>query len=96
MEEQKQRSDTASAGLLRKSKITVRHTKPKKELRKQNKQVESVKQIRASVITRWLNVYNLLEVQYLAEHQYVSSTENYLINDLEDLKEDINKYHPIG
>ena len=66
------------------------------ELHKQNNQVESVKQIRASVITGWLKVYNLREVQYFAGHRYVSSTENYLINDLEDLKEDINKYHPIG
>ena len=66
------------------------------ELHKQNKQVKSVKQIRASVITGWLKVYNLREVQYFAGHRYVSSTENYLINDLEDLKEDIKKYHPIG
>ncbi|QMU65481.1 MAG: tyrosine-type recombinase/integrase [Flavobacteriaceae bacterium] len=65
------------------------------ELRLQNKQVESVKQIRASVITGWLKVYNLREVQYFAGHRYVSSTEGYLINDLEDLQEDINKYHPI-
>ena len=67
-----------------------------KELHKQNSQVESVKQIRASVITGWLKVYNLREVQYFAGHRYVSSTESYLINDLEDLQEDINKYHPIG
>lgn len=67
-----------------------------KELHKQNKHVESAKQIRASVITGWLKVYNLREVQYFAGHRYVSSTEAYLINDLEDLKEDINKYHPIG
>lgn len=67
-----------------------------KELHKQNKQVESVKQIRASVITSWLKNYNLREVQYFAGHRYVSSTESYLINDLEDLKEDINKYHPIS
>ena len=65
------------------------------QLHKQNGQVKSVKQIRASVITGWLKVYNLREVQYFAGHRYVSSTENYLINDLEDLKEDINKYHPI-
>jgi integrase/recombinase XerD len=66
------------------------------ELHKQNGQVKSVKQIRASVITGWLKVYNLREVQYFAGHRYVSSTEGYLINDLEDLKEDINKYHPIA
>lgn len=67
-----------------------------KELNGQNSQVESVKQIRASVITGWLKVHNLREVQYFAGHRYVSSTESYLINDLEDLQEDINKYHPIG
>ena len=67
-----------------------------KKLHKQNKQVESVKQLRASVITGWLKNYNLREVQYFAGHRYVSSTESYLINDLEDLKEDINKYHPIN
>ncbi len=66
-----------------------------KQLHKQNKQVKSVKQIRASVITNWLKNYNLREAQYFAGHRYVSSTENYLINDLEDLQEDINKYHPI-
>ena len=66
------------------------------ELHKQNKQVESVKQIRASVINDWLKVYNLREVQYFAGHRNLSSTINYLINDLEDLKEDISKYHPIG
>jgi len=66
-----------------------------KQLRLQNKQVKSVKQIRASVITNWLKNYNLREAQYFAGHRYVSSTENYLINNLEDLQEDINKYHPI-
>ena len=65
------------------------------QLQKQNKQVKSIKQIRASVITNWLKNYNLREAQYFAGHRYVSSTEAYLINDLEDLQEDINKYHPI-
>jgi len=70
-------------------------TKLMQQLHKQNKQVKSVKQIRASVITNWLKIYNLREAQYFAGHRYVSSTETYLINDLEDLQEDINKYHPI-
>jgi hypothetical protein len=33
-------------------------------------------------------------VQYMAGHRYVSSTENYLVNDIEDLQDDITKYHP--
>ena len=66
------------------------------QLRKQNNKVESLKQIRTSVITHWLKNYNLRETQYMAGHRYVSSTEAYLINDLEDLQTDIDKYHPIG
>jgi integrase/recombinase XerD len=66
------------------------------QLKKINRNVESVNQIRTSVISHWLKNHNLREVQYMAGHRYISSTENYLVNDLEDLQEDINKYHPIS
>ncbi|OWW23511.1 hypothetical protein B4Q04_20140 [Zobellia sp. OII3] len=66
------------------------------QLHRQNRSVENAKQIRASVITHWLKNHNLREAQYFAGHRYVSSTEAYLMNDLEDLQEDIDKYHPIG
>lgn len=71
-------------------------TKLVQQLRKLNPNVSSVKQIRTSVITHWLKNYNLREVQYMAGHRFVSSTEAYLINDLDDLQEDISKFHPIG
>ena len=32
----------------------------------------------------------------MAGHRFVSSTEAYLVNDIDDLKEDIAKFHPIG
>jgi integrase/recombinase XerD len=32
----------------------------------------------------------------MAGHRYVSSTEAFLINDLEGLQEEIDKFHPIG
>lgn len=67
-----------------------------RKLNNRNPKVTSVKQIRASVITHWLKQHNLREVQYRAGHRYVSSTEAYLINDLDDLQEDITKFHPIG
>jgi site-specific recombinase XerD len=60
-----------------------------RKLQKLNGKVISSKQIRASVITHWLKLYNLREVQYRAGHRYVSSTEGYLINDLDDLQEAI-------
>lgn len=59
-----------------------------------NSKVTSINQIRASVIVHWLKLYNLRKVQYLAGHKYISSTEAYKSNNLEDLKEDISKYHP--
>lgn len=52
------------------------------------------KQIRASVITNWLKVYGLRKTQVMAGHRYISATENYLVNDLQQLSDDINKLHP--
>ena len=67
-----------------------------KKLKKFNQKVENNKQIRASVITNWLGQYNLRKVQYLAGHRYISSTERYLQDDLENLHEIVNKFHPIS
>lgn len=66
------------------------------KLKQINPNYKNVKQIRASVITHWLKNHNLRQVQYMAGHRYVSSTEGYFINDLDGLQEDITKYHPIG
>ena len=46
-------------------------------------------------ITKWLKQHNLREAQYLAGHKYVSTTESYLQNDMEGLKEEINQFHPL-
>lgn len=61
-----------------------------------NPQVQNAKQIRASVITKWVKQHNLRKAQYLAGHRYISTTESYLHNDLEGLKEEIKEYHPLG
>lgn len=63
--------------------------------RELNPNVVNAKQIRASVITKWLKMYNLREVQYMAGHRYVSSTEQYLQNEIEGLKEEIAQFHPL-
>ena len=67
-----------------------------KKLQKINHKVNSTHQIRASVITNWLGQYNLRKVQYLAGHRYISSTERYLQDDLENLHEIVNNFHPIS
>jgi integrase/recombinase XerD len=66
------------------------------EIRKTNKKFINFKQVRTSVITHWLKQYNLRQVQYMAGHRYVSSTESYLVNQMEDLQADIEQFHPIG
>ena len=66
-----------------------------KSLKSHNPTITSLQQIRTSVITHWLKTHNLRQVQYMAGHRYVSSTESYLVDDLDDLMEDINKFHPI-
>lgn len=63
-------------------------------LKQMNSKVKSIDQLRASVIVHWLKLYNLRKVQVMAGHRYISSTEAYKANNLDDLKEDIKNYHP--
>jgi site-specific recombinase XerD len=65
-----------------------------KQLQKQTTKIKDIKQLRTSVITNWLKIHNLRKTQHLAGHRYVSSTEAYQANNMDNLKEDINRYHP--
>ena len=65
-------------------------------LRRKNKLVVNAKQLRASVIVKWLRMYNLRKVQYMAGHRYISSTEAYQQSEMEGLTEEVNKFHPLG
>jgi site-specific recombinase XerD len=66
------------------------------QITKLEPKVKTLQQLRASVITHWIKTLNLREAQHRAGHRYVSSTEAYLINDLEGLAEDVARFHPIG
>jgi site-specific recombinase XerD len=66
-----------------------------KHLRKINSRIKNFDQIRASVITAWLKQYDLRKVQYLAGQKYVSSTEAYKENIIDELQDDITKFHPL-
>lgn len=67
-----------------------------KQLRKTHPKLENPDQLRASVIVKWLRQYNLREVQYLAGHRYISSTEAYQQNEMQGLSEEVNQFHPLG
>lgn len=64
-------------------------------LRRINPKLKHATQIRQSVITEWLKERGLRQVQYMAGHRYVSSTERYLTTNLEDLREALNRHHPL-
>ena len=65
------------------------------QLRRLNPKVINAKQIRSSVITHWLRTNNLRQVQYLAGHKYVSSTQRYQISNLDDLQNELKQHHPM-
>lgn len=65
------------------------------QLKKLNPKVINAKQIRSSVITEWLRKNNLRQVQYMAGHKYVSSTERYQCNNLDDLQNELQQHHPM-
>lgn len=67
-----------------------------KEVQGYTPQLINLRQIRTSVITHWLKQYNLREVQYMAGHRYVSTTEGYLLNQVDDLQKDIDQFHPLS
>jgi integrase/recombinase XerD len=65
------------------------------DIRKSNSQVISARQLRQSLIAHWLTKYNLRKVQYMAGHRYVSSTEWYKGSNLDELKREVNIFHPL-
>lgn len=65
-------------------------------IQKLNPEILHPKQIRASVITYWLKNHNLRQVQYMAGHKYVSSTERYQLNNLDSLQSKLEKFHPLN
>lgn len=67
-----------------------------KQVRAINPRVRDIKQLRASVISQWLEKYPIRKVQHLAGHRFVSSTERYQTDSLKSLQEQVEKLHPLG
>jgi len=67
-----------------------------KDIQKVNSNIHNAQQIRQSTVTYWLKTMNLRQVQYMAGHKYVSSTERYKANNMEDLKKNLEKFHPLS
>ena len=65
------------------------------QAKKQNPEVRSSRQIRASVIMNWLKSNNIRQVQYMAGHRSIVSTEEYRSQDLTDLSKQLELFHPL-
>lgn len=66
------------------------------ELKGINPQIKNALHIRASVILHWLRQHNKRQVQYMAGHRYINSTEMYEVQELETLTNQLAKHHPFG
>jgi len=67
-----------------------------REAKKLNPKAKHAMQIRSSVIINKLKTNGLRETQYFAGHRYVSSTERYKLGNIENLKRQIEKHHPLN
>ena len=69
----------------------------RKEIKKQQIDLRfiNLQQIRKSIIVQWVKEHNLRKAQYLAGHRSIFSTEQYQVQNIEQLAEQINKYHPL-
>lgn len=57
---------------------------------------KSLSHLRHSVVQNWLKRHNLRQVQYMAGHRYITSTEKLLEGDYESLKMIVLEKHPLG
>ncbi len=65
------------------------------QVKRINPEVTGSRQIRASVIMGWLKQYNIRQVQYMAGHKSIRSTESYRLQDLTDLTRQLELFHPL-
>jgi len=65
------------------------------QTKKLNPEIRDSRQIRASVIMNWLKSNNIRQVQYMAGHRSIVSTEEYRNQDLTDLSRQLELFHPL-
>ncbi|GAL85778.1 tyrosine recombinase XerD [Sporocytophaga myxococcoides] len=88
-----QKNKTLFTGTGKESDLQNVQDKLIRKLRKNHAFLINANQIRQSRISLWIKQYDIRQVQYLAGHKYVSSTERYKSTDLEDLQKELEKHH---
>lgn len=64
-------------------------------LKKRYSKFKNLLHLRTSVISHWTEEKNIREVQYMAGHKNLVSTEVYRQVNLKDLKKALDEYHPL-
>lgn len=65
------------------------------QVKKNHPEITDSWQIRTSVIMNWLKTNNIRQVQYMAGHKSIRSTEQYKSQDLSDLTKQLELFHPL-
>lgn len=58
-------------------------------------ELKDSRHIRANVLMNWLKTNNIRQVQYMAGHKSIRSTESYRGQDLTDLTKQLELFHPL-
>jgi integrase/recombinase XerD len=58
-------------------------------------EIKDSRQLRSSVLMNWLKTNNIRQVQYMAGHKSIRSTESYRGQDLTDLTKQLELFHPL-
>lgn len=88
--------DTSKLFFAEGKNLTNLYTYLARQLKEMDMRFISFHQIKASVFHYWLQNNNLRKVQHMAGHKYVSSTEKYKDQMLNDLEDTLDKFHPMG
>ena len=98
--QQKGSSDLLFLGDYSKNQLGNRLSRIHKRLqsltKESNIKYQHLRQLRQSRIVVWIKQYGLREAQYLSGHKGISSIERYQKQDIEDLRKQIKKFHPLG
>ena len=65
------------------------------QTKKLHPEIIDSRQIRISVIMNWLKTNNIRQVQYMAGHKSIRSTEAYRNQDLTNLTRQLELFHPL-
>lgn len=66
-----------------------------KALRKKYPRYKNLLHVRSSVISLWMEQKNIIEVQYMAGHNSITSTERYKRVSMQDLRKALDQFHPL-